>query len=859
MQKKMSRYLGLKAVRITIMVVLIAVWAEGGRSVAPPTGSPDCNANGVPDERDIPHIRYRSAEYVHVEGSTLLNDLATADLNGDGAIDLALADPGVGVVVMRNVRDAGFSTPAVWGAAGPFAIVAADLDSDGRIDLVAAHPDSNEVSVLWNAGDANFDSVRRIPVGMGPIALAAADFDGDGATDLVVVNQWSSSLSILRNNRNRTFSPVATVPTGEAPYGILAADLDGNGTVDLASTAYSNQPDDSRAHLEILRNDGHAGFQTTQIIPLDPDPIAVVHGDFDEDGDVDLIVGHAAFDKMSFLANDGGGMFVFGTELIGDETPARTRAVDFDGDGHLDLLTLNETLSVLRGLGDGRFVPPSSFAIPFGERSPAALGLGLADLDDDGDLDVVSSSEQAISIFRNMGGGRLFAPVSIRAGGGPLFVAAADVDQDGWTDIIAANQDDDSVWVLRNTGGGESFVMSSSTRVASPSAPLIVADLDDDRDPDVVVANAGLGFSILRNESGRFVVSGRLAEWARPPLAIGDLDGDRLPEIITMAPLPSHLLYALHNQGNATFAIGSEYSIGGLANGIAAADLDSDGDQDLAIFLQNRNRLQIARNIGHGRFDLVQQTEVDSAPDEVLPIDLDRDGRIDLVALDRYGQRLSVFRNTGAGGVAVAQSFETAPFSFLGPAGDFDRDADLDLMVGSSPSQDGAFVVLRNAGDGALTPDLRIPVDHTSLAAADFNRDGALDLAVGYHLFSSRVLILMSESLLPISRDCNTNRLPDECEPDADGDRVPDVCDRCPGRDDRRDSNGDGISDCLTACTGDCDGSGSVTVDELVRGVGIALGNLALDTCPIFDCNGSAQVTVDCLVRAVTAALDGCL
>jgi streptogramin lyase len=60
------------------------------------------------------------------------------------------------------------------------------------------------------------------------------------------------------------------------------------------------------------------------------------------------------------------------------------------------------------------------------------------------------------------------------------------------------------------------------------------------------------------------------------------------------------------------------------------------------------------------------------------------------------------------------------------------------------------------------------------------------------------------------------------------------------------------------ACVGDCDDSGSVTVDEIVTGVNIALDSLALDECPRFDCNGSGQVTVDCVLAAVNAALKGC-
>ena len=57
---------------------------------------------------------------------------------------------------------------------------------------------------------------------------------------------------------------------------------------------------------------------------------------------------------------------------------------------------------------------------------------------------------------------------------------------------------------------------------------------------------------------------------------------------------------------------------------------------------------------------------------------------------------------------------------------------------------------------------------------------------------------------------------------------------------------------------GDCNGNGHVTVDELVRGADIALGNAMLISCPQFDCNANGRVTVDCLVKAIDAAVKGC-
>ena len=71
-------------------------------------------------------------------------------------------------------------------------------------------------------------------------------------------------------------------------------------------------------------------------------------------------------------------------------------------------------------------------------------------------------------------------------------------------------------------------------------------------------------------------------------------------------------------------------------------------------------------------------------------------------------------------------------------------------------------------------------------------------------------------------------------------------------------ANGWAQSGTLTGCTGDCDGDGAVTIDEVLKGVNIALGLAPLHECSAFDCNSDGQVTVDCLVKAINAALNGC-
>src|SRR6185437_434172 len=126
--------------------------------------------------------------------------IASADLDGDGLPDLAVAGGGSGVAVLFNTGHGAFgaSVDAVTQMpSAPRSIAAHDLNGDGYPDLVIA--DGVAASVLFNQGDGSFDSGAPVEMGFRATFVAAVDLDGDGLADIAAASQNEGKLSVALN------------------------------------------------------------------------------------------------------------------------------------------------------------------------------------------------------------------------------------------------------------------------------------------------------------------------------------------------------------------------------------------------------------------------------------------------------------------------------------------------------------------------------------------------------------------------------------------------------------------------------------------------------------------------------------
>ncbi len=251
------------------------------------------------------------AAAVNYPACTGTHEPAIGDFNGDGFLDLLVACWGGSVVSYLRGNGNGTFAPLVNYTVGaaPHSIVAGDFNGDGRLDAAVANHDSNSVSILIGRGDGTFNTHVQYPVGVGAHSIRAGDIDGDGRLDLAVANDGSNTISVLRGRPDGTFTPAVHYPTGAVPKGVAIADIDGDGLADLlsANTAgnYPTCCNPGGDTISVLLNAGGASFAAAQTYSTGTTPFAVAAGDFDGDGDLDVVTANWHSNDVTILPNVG--------------------------------------------------------------------------------------------------------------------------------------------------------------------------------------------------------------------------------------------------------------------------------------------------------------------------------------------------------------------------------------------------------------------------------------------------------------------------------------------------------------------------------------------------------------------------
>ncbi len=753
-----------------------------------------------------------------------VQQVVSGDMDDDGDLDLVVGRAGQDAVFL-NDGDGHFDADDAelpFNSGDPldpdhFAL--GDLDGDGDLDAIGwlAGLTDRDNHLYVNDGTGDLGQRVAFPGGNSTVRDAViADLDGDGALDVALGRSFSGPRqNTVVLNADTGASPPSFLaeqnlgPGTDSTVALAAGDVDGDGDIDLA---VANGDDSGDQVSAVYLNDGNGGFYSgggsctnpSDLYPDDQvrclgdlghDTRGIALGDVDGDGDLDIVTANQPRPTVPSIPsstpidgeerlhkNDGTGHFDDGTAIGGADGDTTGAALaDIDGDGRLDVVVTTDGLQNLVLYNDGGAGPDFGVSDTVGPDGAATRGFAVADVDGDGALDIAIGNDGAQSaVYLSPGAlGYLAAPASTVGTSLDMAesLALGDIDRDGDLDLVAGNSppfpflsghDPRSKVFFNNGSGGFGAPQPSFPAASAEVRAVAVADLNGDGDLEILVGvNGGQNYYVrpVFDEAGFWFFQSECPEHcfgtggdATLSLATGDLDHDDDLDIVVgndgadvvyfneEAP-PIFLSERAGAGADAADALdetgdfhGASHSFGGgTTTAVALGDLDGDTYVDLVVGNRNgQNAAYLNDGTGHfGEtlaalpFGLVRDTR------SLALGDMNGDGALDAV-VGNYGQQSVVYLGDGTGqlgGAGGQVDFGSSAQKTRAVAvGDVNGDAALDIVVASAlePSvvylndraDPPSFIRQRTFGHGSDTFS-------TSLALGDLDGDGTLDIVTG--------------------------------------------------------------------------------------------------------------------------------
>ncbi len=557
---------------------------------------------------------------------------------------------------------------------GVLDVIVGEIEVDkGLPDRVVVYPGGGGEFI---DGDLGFGSPQVVvPNAAEPIVRTLGDLDGNGFDDLGVAQLADDSILLVYGDTSG-FGAFEGFDAGGPTSSVVSGDLDGDGPLDLAVTVLLTQELLVFRGLGIVPGpSGGVSFAAPIRFNVGPLPRAIGVAELLPTGSGQDILS-VSNEDLSILQGNGLGNFRGARGYPVGEGPALVECHDLDGDGDNDVIAidvLQRQVSFLENVdGDGTFqlVTEVPFTIPAPNQLPG--GFDVADVDDDGLLDVVVAlnSVAEVHVLRNPGGLNFgpAPPGDVYALGSGLFgVAIGDANGDGAPDVFVSSSGDDTLRVLLNANDPKSpgtFVEESPVALSfKPGAVVAIDTLDLDGDLDLALTGdqvgEGVGGPVLGilegNNTGNFIEAALLPVNAvGATLHCGDFNGDGLCDLVAGQPsLANEDVPYFLNQGSFAFEARFVDLPDGDGSPGAVDVTDVDGDEILDLVIPTGGgELRLAIGNGEGDFPQIDifpaglgRLPVPQGTSHSCFVSVDLDEKPDLVMVSPEAPNLWIGRN----------------------------------------------------------------------------------------------------------------------------------------------------------------------------------------------------------------------
>ncbi|CAF0997315.1 unnamed protein product [Adineta steineri] len=535
--------------------------------------------------------------------------IVVSNFNNDNYLDIAVASINSNnLAILLGQKNGTFTLIATYitgNKSNPTMLSVRDLNNDNQMDIIVANPGNDNIGVYYGYGNGSFANMIAYPTGINsnPRVMAFDDFNNDNLTDMVSVNAITNSIGILLRQNDGSFLLTNTFSTGvpSRPQGVTIDDFNNDGQLDIVVC------NSQSSTIGIFLGYGNGSFQNqvTYSTGTQANPEWLASGDLNNDNRSDIAVANYIANTIGIFLGQGNGSFaIMIAYSSGDGSgPIYLTIIDINNDNVPDIVVANfvsNYIVVLYGLGDGTFLlgkPYSTGTL----SSPQSLA--IVDMNKDGQLDIISANVQSntISILYAFGYENFGSPTKYLTGDGsqPNSVVVTDINNDGSLDILVANYGTDNIGIFLGYNNGKfNTMIIYSLEVGSKPFFINVGHFDNDNISDIVVSNSETdNIAILSHyNNGTFTSITTYSTGTRSQpytIAIGDLNNDNQLDLAITNSGTSNILL-LFGCGNGSFTNAISYPLGYnyLPYSLAITNLNQDKWMDIVIASYNADHIQ---------------------------------------------------------------------------------------------------------------------------------------------------------------------------------------------------------------------------------------------------------------------------